>query len=58
MDLSSKTFDKTLSHVMNIYPTGNLPAQLNLRKALLEETGNNPNLLLFSSNKRIELLRE
>ena len=57
-DLQSKTFESTVSYVKSIYPTSNLSAQLNIRKALLEESCNNPTLLMFSSNKRIEKLRE
>ncbi|TNV73816.1 hypothetical protein FGO68_gene16334 [Halteria grandinella] len=57
MNQISKTYEKTISHVRGIYPTSTLPAQLNIRKALMNESSNNPNLLLFTQNKRIEKLR-
>lgn len=37
---------------------GSVPAQINIRRTLMEESINNPNLFLLSTNKRIEKMRE
>ena len=58
MDSNSRSFEKTLTHVKQIYPTCTLQAQINIRKALMDESGNNAGLMLYSQNKRIEKQRQ
>eukprot|EP00347_Sterkiella_histriomuscorum_P018533 403345150 len=58
MDTTNKTFESTFNHVQQNYPLSSTQTLHNIRKAIMKQTCNNPNLLMFTQNKRIEKKRE
>ncbi len=58
MDKHSLTYEQTINHIKNNYPLSNESAIANIRKATLRDTSNNPNLVLFTTNQRIDKMRE
>ncbi|CDW90213.1 UNKNOWN [Stylonychia lemnae] len=58
MDPLTNTFEKTFDHVKNTYPVSNTQTIHNIRKAIMKQSSNNPNLVMFTTSQRIEKIRE